>query len=136
MRRPAPRPCLSCPYRCDVPSGVWSADEYEKLPQYDAETYAQPHGMFQCHQNDGQDTQARMCAGWVACHGYELLSLRLAVSMGRADPDVMDYTTDVPIFTSGAEAAAHGMRDIKHPGAEALALVEKIANTREDVTYR
>lgn len=24
-------PCETCPYRRDVPSGVWSADEYRKL---------------------------------------------------------------------------------------------------------
>jgi hypothetical protein len=32
---PAPKPCESCPYRKDVPSGVWSEGEYRKLPQYD-----------------------------------------------------------------------------------------------------
>ncbi|MEU1550230.1 DUF6283 family protein [Nocardia sp. NPDC005745] len=28
---PAPRPCESCPYRCDVPSGVGAAEEMEKV---------------------------------------------------------------------------------------------------------
>nr|WP_280343300.1 DUF6283 family protein [Nocardia neocaledoniensis] len=31
---PAPRPCVSCPYRRDVPSGVWDFGEYEKLRGY------------------------------------------------------------------------------------------------------
>lgn len=28
---PRKTPCASCPYRKDVPSGVWEASEYEKL---------------------------------------------------------------------------------------------------------
>ena len=34
-RRVRPKPCASCPYRCDVPSGVWHPDEYAKLEVYD-----------------------------------------------------------------------------------------------------
>ncbi|MFD7961193.1 DUF6283 family protein [Streptomyces zaomyceticus] len=39
---PAPRPCASCPYRRDVPSGVWSRGDYVKLPLYDGPTWTQP----------------------------------------------------------------------------------------------
>ena len=47
VRPPAKSPCGSCPYRQDVPSGVWAASEYEKLPAYDApETFMQPPGLF------------------------------------------------------------------------------------------
>lgn len=133
MIGPAPNPCESCPYRRDVPSGVWSAQEYDKLRRYDAETYDQPGGLFQCHQHGQDDQRARLCAGWVACHGVELLALRLAIARRRVDPAVMDYTTRVPVFGSGSEAAAHGMRDIARPGAAARALIDKIATTRPDV---
>lgn len=136
VKGPAPSPCESCPYRRDVPSGVWSVTEYQKLRKYDEPTHAQPAGMFQCHQTGRGDDRSRLCAGWVACHGTELLSLRLGVVTGEVEAAVMDYTTSVPIFESGAEAARHGMRDINRPGKKARDLVAKIANTREDVNWK
>jgi hypothetical protein len=32
------------------------------------------------------------------------------------DPAVFEYTSPVPLFASGAEAAEHGMRDLDQPG--------------------
>lgn len=110
------RPCGSCPYRTDVASGVWAEDEYEKLPKYDGEIIDQvtagAFGVFLCHQKDGN-----LCAGWLACHGTDnLLALRIHDGI---DQNVWSYETDVPVFKSGAEAAAHGMRDIDEPGEKA-----------------
>jgi hypothetical protein len=127
LKPPAPRPCVSCPYRCDVPSGVWSADEYAKLPRFDGETWEQDPTVFQCHQQDG-----RLCAGWVAVHDMEQsMGLRIAVLSGLIDPDdvdmIVDYTTDVPVFRSGTEAATHGLRDLENPGDEARAVSAKLA---------
>lgn len=134
MIGPAPRACESCPYRRDVPSGVWDEEEYEKLPRYDRPTYDQlSDGLFQCHQNGRNDDKARLCAGWVAVHGDQSLALRLAVVSGRVDPSVMDYSTDVELFGSGAEAAEHGMAEIDDPSPEAIEMMEKIGRTREDV---
>jgi hypothetical protein len=48
---PASNPCGSCPYRRDVPSGVWDAAEYEKLPRYDGPMADQPARLFLCHQH-------------------------------------------------------------------------------------
>ena len=135
IKGPAPRPCESCPYRRDVPSGVWSAAEYAKLREYDNDTWAQPQGAFQCHQTGPQDRSARLCAGWVGTHGQELLALRLGVGTGQLDASVMEYETDVELFASGAEAAEHGEADIEHPGEEAQALVAKIAASRADVGW-
>lgn len=123
---PAPRPCQSCPYRRDVPSGVWSESEYAKLPRYDGETGYQDPTVFECHyQTD------RLCAGWVAVHDmYDSLGLRLALLSGLvASEDVdmiLDYETDVPLFASGAEACAHGMREIERPSISARRIVKKI----------
>ena len=50
---PAKRPCGSCPYRRDAPSGIWSREEYEKLPEYDKPTAYQPPQVFMCHRNAG-----------------------------------------------------------------------------------
>jgi hypothetical protein len=114
-----------------VPSGVWVEEEYAKLIDYDAETHSQPLGLFQCHQTGPEDRPDRLCAGWVACHGSELLALRIAVSVGSLDPSVMGYTTDVPLFGSGTEAAEHGMAEIDDPSVEAQALMAKITGARD-----
>jgi hypothetical protein len=114
-------PCGSCPYRKDVPSGIWSAREYDKLPAYDGEMVEQimggAHAPFFCHQRDGN-----LCAGWVACHGaVDLAALRL--TRYRIDPAVFDYKSPVPVFASGAEARAHGIRDIERPGVRARRMI-------------
>jgi len=118
-REPAKNPCGTCPYRRDVPSGVWAEEEYAKLPEYDKPTGEQPLGLFHCHQQDG-----RLCAGWVGCHDMDnALSIRMAQSLGWIEPDVietvLDYGTDVPLWASGAEAAEHGLREVDEPSWEA-----------------
>jgi len=119
-----PRPCASCPYRKDVPSGIWEQAEYDKLPAYDGEMGEQAAngaiGTFMCHQRDG-----RLCAGWVAGHGpHNLLALRF--NSRRIDDSVWDYKTDTIVFRSGAAARDHGMKDIKKPGKRAVRLMAKL----------
>lgn len=119
----AKRPCASCPYRKDAPSGLWATHEYEKLPAYDGHMWEQfekqAFGTFLCHQRDGH-----LCAGWVAGHGpHKLLALRLDTAV---DPKVFDYATDVPVFSSGAEAAKHGLRDMDNPDDRAFRLMDKL----------
>lgn len=126
-RPPATRPCGSCPYRRDVPSGVWEAEEYAKLPPYDAETGAQPPGLFLCHQQDG-----RVCAGWAGCHDMRhALAVRIA---GLKDPmlalALTLYRTETPLFASGAEAAAHGLAEVAEPGPAAERVMEKLRRRR------
>jgi hypothetical protein len=132
LNEPAPNPCSSCPYRRDVPSGVWHEEEYVKLIAYDSDD--QPMAVFMCHQTDRDNPKGRLCAGWVACHGgYELLALKIGVSFGRYDPSVLDYTTTVPLFESGTAAAEHGMREMADPSYEARVLIEKITASRPAV---
>ncbi len=104
---PAKSPCASCPYRCDVPPGVWAESEYAKLPLYDRPTWDQPPAAFYCHLQTG-----RLCAGWVGTHDMqESLGLRLACfekMMPEEFVRVLDYVTAVPLFSTGAEAASHG----------------------------
>lgn len=123
LRAPAPNPCGSCPYRRDVPSGVWAVEEYEKLPTYDGETFEQPPAAFFCHQQNG-----RLCAGWVGCHDMDQnLAIRF---LGLKHPELaqaaVEYECAVPLFTSGAEAALHGMRDIKAPTEAARRAIDKL----------
>jgi hypothetical protein len=117
-------PCGSCPYRRDVPSGIWSQHEYDKLPSYDGPTWGQSPKLFMCHQRDGN-----LCAGWLACHGpQELLALRF--HNPDIDPAIYAYKTDVPVFRSGAAARAHGLREIKEPGETAQKMMAGLVRSR------
>jgi hypothetical protein len=127
---PAAAPCGSCPYRVDVPSGVWHPSEYVKLPQFDEPTALQPMEVFMCHQVDG-----RICAGWAGCHDMNhSLGVRLAYLEGHLTPDEVDalyaYATTVPLFASGREAAEHGMADAGAPSPAARRTAEKILKRR------
>lgn len=132
MMRPRRTPCASCPYRRGVPSGVWSAEEYDKLAKYDGTTSEQAVGgalgVFLCHQ--GTDD---VCAGWASVHGDDdNLALRMAPLLDpEIDVDaVKAYTSDVPVFASGAEAAEHGKRDIEEPSPAAVDVVGKVMTVR------
>lgn len=114
------QPCEACPYRRDVASGVWSLDEYAKLPPYDQETFNQPFEWFGCHA-----TPDFLCHGWAVVHSnrgheYELLALRL---MHVEDPIP---TPSVPLFASGKEAAEHGIRALRRPGRKARQTIERL----------
>jgi hypothetical protein len=121
---PARQPCSTCPYRRDVPSGVWDVSEYDKLPGYDGEIASQAMAgamqLFDCHQRNN-----KLCAGWVGCHDmHNNLAVRL--HYGDVDPAIFDYVSPVPLFASGYAAAEHGKRDIEEPGPEARRAVRKV----------
>jgi len=125
--RPRKTPCASCPYRCAAPSGVWDPEEYAKLERYDAETMDQPAAVFHCHLGPRD-----VCAGWLGHreHPTDLLAVRLGLLDGRLDPSCAEYTTGVPLFDSGAAAAAHGIQDITAPDERARATIAKIVRVR------
>lgn len=131
VRAPRPAPCGSCPYRRDVPSGVWAEEEYEILPRYDAETFDQPPAVFMCHQQDGH-----LCAGWVGCHDMEeSMGLRLLARMGeRISDDDLEatyaYVSPVPLFASGTEAASHGLAEVEEPSPRAGRVIQKLRRDR------
>lgn len=109
------QPCSACPYRLDAPSGLWMADEYAKLPPYDAPTGDQPFQTFACHA-----TPDHHCHGWAVVHSsrgheYELMALRVRPPEGGI-PE-----SGVPMFASGTEAAEHGLRDVDAPSPAAEA---------------
>lgn len=119
-------PCDTCPYRRDVPSGIWDASEYAKLPGYDGETWAQTQRPFHCHTD-----QPQICAGWAGHRNpADMLAVRLGVAHGGIDPSIYDYSTRVPLFASGAEAAEHGMRDLPDPSERARNAVRRIVRRR------
>jgi len=125
----AKAPCKSCPYRQDVPSGVWDATEYDKLPAYDGEILHQllsgGEALFYCHQQDG-----RLCAGWVGCHIAQHNGHVFAIRLMRGSLDtrpIEEYATPVPLFESGMEAALHGLSGVDHPTATARKAIDKLA---------
>jgi hypothetical protein len=118
-------PCSSCPYRRDVPSGVWAHSEYQKLRDYDAPTGDQPFAAFACHASPEV-----LCHGWAVVHSnrghqYDLLALRLMLPHPKIPP------AGVPLFGSGNEAADHGQRDIEAPGAEARRTTDRLLRKYE-----
>lgn len=126
LPRPSGAPCGTCPYRRDVPAGIWDASEYEKLPRYDGGTVDQllagGTGLFFCHQNDGH-----LCAGWVGCHD---MGEAIAVRLSPVDPSTFDYESPVPLFSSGAEAARHGLSGVENPDERARAAIAKLEARR------
>ena len=67
----------------------------------------------------------------------------LAVRISSIRQDVktlLDYVSPVPLFSSGAEAADHGEREIEQPGEDARETIRKIGTVRElrgkPVNYR
>ena len=115
-----PGPCIACPYRKDVASGVWAAEEYDKLIEFDAPTAEQPLAVFACHA-----APENLCHGWAVCHSnrgneYQLLSLRMR-GRGLKIPEAA-----VPLFASGTEAAVHGKKAIKRPGKKAKVTMDKL----------
>jgi Family of unknown function (DUF6283) len=128
-----PNPCPSCPYRRAVASGIWAASEYAKLPAFDGspadQVTAGALGVFHCH-----SAREHVCAGWVGHRDpFDLLALRVAVSAGRVDPAALEYRTDVPLFASGAEAAAHGLAELDAPGERAIDAVRKLIIAHPDL---
>lgn len=134
VNAPAPNPCVSCPYRRDVPSGVWSEWEYAKLELYDRLIALQPVAIFQCHQTERGTPSARVCGGWIAAHGaVNLLAVRIGVSIGELESRIFDYETSVPVFSSGHTAAKHGRADIDNPSPEAMELIRDMIRKRPDI---
>jgi hypothetical protein len=129
-----PVPCVTCPYRKDVPSGVWHRDEYQKLVAYDAETAAQPAALFMCHQQHGG-----LCTGWVQSHAardhrFDLLALRLHSFSDRVDvKQISNVARSVPavaLFRTGAAAMRHGLKRISNPGRKAVEAIASIVRKR------
>lgn len=126
----AKNPCGSCPYRKDVPSGVWAEEEYNKLYDYDNDTPYQPPTAFFCHQQN-----EKLCSGWVGCHDMNnSLGLRMAVSVGLLNSNdydaALDYKSSVPLFNSGTAAAEHGKLEIKNPNNRAIKIVNKLTKKK------
>jgi len=103
----AQRPCTECPWRRDQPPGRFSPERYETLRDT-AGTPGREVGfqapVFACHKStEGHDL---VCAGWLAVVGCEHLGIRLAVAMGRLDPETLSIREGWPeLYASYDELA-------------------------------
>lgn len=111
------KPCISCPYRKDHPSGVWDKREYEKLRAYDNN---EAFGVFLCHQTNTHGLTT-VCRGWLSVH-CESVAVRLAVATGKIEPDEPYRDCGVPLHESGNAAADAGEQKINRPTAEARSM--------------
>lgn len=112
-------PCEACPYRRDVPSGVWASEEYEKLRRYEGETFDQPAATFGCHA-----TPSKLCHGWAVVSGEESLSLRIAGCPEIPPPKV-------PLFESHTAAADHGQRELQEPSLGARTVIDRLVRKHD-----
>jgi hypothetical protein len=123
-----PEPCFSCPYRKDVPSGVWHTEEYEKLRKYDEPPIGEMPALeiFLCHQTKvaGQEI---VCKGWCMVH-IDSIAVRLAQLQGQLFPEAFT-PTKAELHASGNAAADFGEKDIKRPKANAVKVSEKLRRT-------
>jgi len=113
------QPCSACPYRRDVPSGLWAAHEYDKLRDYDKPTPEQPWQVFMCHA-----TPEHYCHGWAVVHtsrgnDRDLLALRV-----HGYPEIPE--AGVPLFACGNDAADWGQADINDPSDEAKDTMQRL----------
>lgn len=120
------KPCVSCPYRVDVPSGVWSKSEYEKLRGYDGETWETDRASFLCHNTStvGAENDT-LCRGWLTTHP-ESLAVRFLMLEHKVTVEQIDADPGVPLHASGNEAADFGERDIDNPSPACVAFVQRM----------
>lgn len=125
-------PCRTCPYRRDVPAGLWDPVEYHKLIAYDVDTSSQPIGVFLCHYTNSDNPT--LCRGWLAVGGWELLGVRLAVTTGHLDPAEVDRPIATDVFDTGTDAAMWGLSGVADPGPDAQAAIARLGHRRGNRT--
>ena len=119
-------PCQSCPYRVSCPSGVWAAEEYEKLRRYDYEYDADGRpelATFLCHLSSR--IGETVCRGWLAVHS-DSLAVRLMQIRGKVTADELRRKPLARLYASGNAAADAGLRGIRRPGRNARAMAARL----------
>lgn len=128
----AATPCTTCPYRRDTPTGIWSRDEYEKLPAYDQRDFGgAPMATFHCHQ-EPQIGKPTVCRGWLSVHP-DCIAVRMAYFSGLITKEMMaeiPVKPDPALYSSGAQACRAGLKGVKRPGKKAKAAIEKLSKRK------
>lgn len=121
-------PCSSCPYRKDVPPAVWDRAEYDKLREYDNEPPDAPLLIFMCHQGPMINKEL-VCKGWLDVHP-DCIAVRIGVLRGEIGVRDIEQRTDVPLYSSGVEAARAGAKGIRRPTRSAKDMIGKLEKMR------
>jgi hypothetical protein len=83
------QPCMSCPWRTDVPGTWFGEHDMAKLAAANGTRGAEAdmHAPFMSCHLDQPDTAHpyRLCAGWLATVGHDHLGVRIALARGRLD---------------------------------------------------
>lgn len=120
----AKEPCSSCPYRRDVPSGLWHRSEYKKLPEYDEGAEPPSIALFLCHQTNATGRET-VCRGWLSVHRNSI-AVRLALMQGNVTEKQVRARVATELHESGDAACAAGLLRIRRPGKDAEVLREKL----------
>lgn len=121
----AAAPCGSCPYRRDVPCGVWDESEYKKLMAYSLSPGEMPAmAVFLCHQTNATG-QKTVCRGWLTVE-RDSIAVRLALLQGSVTPEQVYAAPLVPLYETSEEAAEAGMSGVRNPSREAKRLVSRL----------
>jgi hypothetical protein len=92
------QPCAQCPWRRDVPTGVFPAEAF----RISASTaYDQAMEMFACHMS-GVDRMST-CAGFLLSNAHHNLGVRFATLSGKID--LTQVESHVPLYGSYREMA-------------------------------
>lgn len=75
------KPCPECPWRTDVPVGVFPAEAFRISA---GTAYDMSNRLFACHM--AKPDRPRTCAGFLLQGAMHNLSVRLAMIQGRLDP--------------------------------------------------
>lgn len=119
-------PCTSCPYRKDVPSGVWHFDEYEKLREYDTNEAV---GTFLCHHTLDMSMET-VCRGWLTVH-QESVAVRLAILTGAVTVEEVYAEVPEKLYATGNEAADFGQKKIEQPSRKARTVISRLMRNKK-----
>jgi len=121
--------CASCPYRRDTPSGIWQAEEYEKLRAFDQEVtqLEDPLSVFLCHQSEvtGRET---ICRGWLSVHRDSIA--------GAVRCDQVPREAEPLYYATGTEACEAGLAGVEQPSREARHKTETLERQRANLRER
>ena len=129
----APRGCSTCPYRRDVPPGIWEREEYEKLRMFDRDVSRMEDptpalAIFLCHQTPMTGVET-LCRGWLSTH-RDSVAVRLGVTMNKIDPDLIPDEEESLYYSSGTEACEAGIAHVDDPPPEAVRASSKLLDLR------
>lgn len=104
------QPCKTCPWRVDATAGDipnFSLDLAESLERTCDGQFGSPQ--MACHQS--RDGNEFVCAGWLAIHGADSISVRLSVLAGQTPPEALEPGDDWPELHGSVAEMIYKLRE-------------------------